>query len=199
MEANWTISEIFQKSWDSIKSNVAFVAGLTLVYTFGVWVMNLIPFAGWIATGPMMAGYIQCLLKIRKSETISYQDFFWGFLDLNRLAQLALLNIIVFMGTMVGTLLLVIPGVWWAIATYLSSTHYILYGGDAIASVKKSIEIIRPHWFKYLGFVLALALLNIVGAICFLVGILVTIPVSIFSSVILLESIQNASRTLTDK
>lgn len=192
---HWTYSEVFQKAWDSFKGNLAFTAGLTLVYVTAAAVLSQIPIAGWLMVAPLLAGYTRCLLQIRKGQEMGYQDFFWGFLDLNRLAQIVLIHLMVSLGTTVGFILFIIPGIWFLVSTFLASTHFVLFGGDAINSIKKSMEIVKQNWFQFLGFLLLIGLLNLVGALCLVIGVLVTIPVTVLAAVIILESTTDVARS----
>lgn len=191
---NWTYSEVFQKAWDCFKGNLPFTAGLTLVYLIAAAVLGPIPVVGWLMLGPLLAGYTRCLLRIRKGEEMGYQDFFWAFLDLNRLAQIILIHVLISIGVTLGMILLVIPGIWFLVSTFLAATHFVLYGGDAINSIKKSMEIVKQNWFRFFGFLLIMGLLNLVGAICLFIGILVTIPVTVLAAVIILESSSDVAR-----
>lgn len=193
--ANWTYSEVFQKAWDSFKGNLPFTAGLTLVYVIGAAVLSRMPILGWLLLSPLLAGYTRCLLRIRKGEEMGYQDFFWGFLDLNRLAQIVLIQVLISIGTTLGFILLIIPGIWFLVSTFLASTHFVLFGGDAINSIKTSMEIVKQNWFRFFGFLCLIGFLNILGAICLFIGVLVTIPVTVLAAVIILESTADVARS----
>lgn len=191
---NWTYSEVLQKAWDCIKGNLPFTAGLTVVYTIACAGLGFVPLVGGVLMAPLLAGYIRCLLKIRKGETMGYPDFFWGFMDLNRLAQIILLNILVTLGVVLGLVMLVIPGIWFMVSSMLASTHIVLFGGDAINSIKKSMALVKQDWFKFFGMLLVIVVFNVVGALCLLVGLFVTIPVTVLASVIILESLSDVAR-----
>jgi hypothetical protein len=49
----------------------------------------------------------------------------------------------------------------------------------AIQSLKKSMEITRGHFLKITGFFVSLLVLNIIGALSFGIGLIVTIPLSV--------------------
>lgn len=55
----------------------------------------------------------------------------------------------------------------------------VIDGSTAVESIKKSWKITKGVFWKLLGLSILLALINIVGAIALLVGLLVTIPLSI--------------------
>ena len=57
----------------------------------------------------------------------------------------------------------------------------ILDDGDIIKSLRTSAHITEGHKWWLLGFAITLVLLNVVGAILLMVGLLVSIPVSMFA------------------
>lgn len=62
------------------------------------------------------------------------------------------------------------------------STQFILFGGmNAWEAMTSSYQVIRHKWWTILGFLLALGLLNIVGAIFLGVGLLITVPVTVLA------------------
>lgn len=182
-------SEVFDSAWKSIKDDLALSAGLTLVFIVAVGVCSKIPILGTLATPLFAAGYMRCLLQIRKKETIGYEDFFWGFLNMNRLLHLVLLNLIISIGGVIGTVLLIIPGVWWFVATALSFQIVVLKDVDCVEAVKSSMALVKGRWWNIAGLVLTSTLLMIAGTLCFLIGALIAIPVAVLAILIAAEKL----------
>ena len=83
----------------------------------------------------------------------------------------------------VGTLLLIVPGVVWSIK-YQYYVHLIVDKGlGPVAALKRSGVITKGYKWTLFLFLLALAGINIVGALVLLVGLLVTVPVSLLAIV----------------
>jgi hypothetical protein len=181
--------EILDTAWKSLRDQLALVAGLTAVYCFSVWVLNLVPFLGYLACAPLGLGYVKCLMQIRKGQVIEYQDFFWGFLNFNRFLHVVLMNVLLVVGYFVGFLLLIIPGIWVVVTTAFSTQYFILKKEDAVESIQKSIEMVKGRWWNVFGFILVLVLINMGGAICLLIGLLVSIPVSTLAMIIAAEKL----------
>ena len=76
-------------------------------------------------------------------------------------------------GVLVGVIALVYISLRFSMVRYA-----ILDGAEIGESLTKSIEITKGHLWHLLGFLLVLGLLNLLGMILLLVGLLVTIPVS---------------------
>ncbi|HVV38932.1 MAG TPA: hypothetical protein VHD31_01245 [Candidatus Paceibacterota bacterium] len=116
-------------------------------------------------------------LKIAKHEHVSYGDIIpplklsWNYILATMLAALI---------TAVGLILLIIPGIYFALR-FSMVRFVILEGGGVMASLEKSGTLTQGIKWKLLGFFVVIALLNILGAILFMVGLLITIPVTMIA------------------
>jgi len=171
-------SEIFEKAWRGMKDNLALAAGLTFVFLVGLWVVSLIPFFGLIVSSPMTFGYIRCLDRLRRGEVFEFADFFWGFTSLNRLIQISILGAIHLLGSLVGFCLLILPGVWWGIATSWASSYFVLKNQDGMESIRASLQITKGRWWSMFGLMLLIGILNLAGVLMLGLGILITMPLT---------------------
>lgn len=78
----------------------------------------------------------------------------------------------------VGILLLIIPGVIFGLMFMFAPYLVIDKGLGPIEAMKQSKLITSGHKWQLLGLCVLLGLINILGAICLLVGLLVTVPVT---------------------
>lgn len=173
-----SINDTFNKSWDAIKNNLPLVAGLTLVYGVGIAAISMIPIVGNFLSTPFTAGYMYCLIKIRRGDSIDYPDVFWAFMDFNRLGQLLLAGVITGFLTVIGFILLVVPGVWFIVASSLTTAFLVLKDTDALTAIRLSKDSVRGNWWKVLLLLIAMGLLVFAGMMCFLIGVLIALPVS---------------------
>lgn len=81
----------------------------------------------------------------------------------------------------IGFVLLIIPGIFALLVFFLAPFVVIDKGIGPIAALKESARLTKGNRFNILVLVLAIALLNIVGALLLLVGLLVTAPVSMLA------------------
>jgi len=96
-----------------------------------------------------------------------------------QLVPYAITGVIVGLIIGIGFVLCIIPGI--IAATFLLFAHFVVLDenvgpGDAIS---RSIDLVKPHWGAVLGFMIVTFLINLVGAILCLVGLLVTWPLTI--------------------
>ena len=116
-------------------------------------------------------------LKIAKGEAVMYSEIIPPF----RLAwEYLLASLLAAFITMLGFILLIIPGIYLSLR-FSMVRFAVLEGAGITGSIKKSGKITDGVKWRLLGFLLIIALLNILGAILFMVGLLVTIPVTMIA------------------
>jgi uncharacterized membrane protein len=189
-------SEIFNEAWNSLKADLALVVGLTAVYGFGIWVLSHIPFVNFLFIAPIAVGYMRCLMQIRKKEVIGFNDFLWAFTDFNRFLHVVILNILVWLGAGFGMLLLIIPGIWFIVATAFSTQIFTLHKPDAVEAIKTSLDVVKGRWWNIAGFVFVLGLINLAGMICLFIGILISWPLTTMATLLATEKLM-ANATMT--
>ncbi len=77
----------------------------------------------------------------------------------------------------VGMLLLIVPGVYFAMRFFFWSTAFVDSGGGIVAAFRKSSELSRGIKIKLFLFTLVSAGLGILGTLALFVGVLVVTPV----------------------
>lgn len=164
-------------------------AGLSVVAMILAVLANLIPAVGSFIGGVINLGFLVCIRKLSKGDEIEFQDLFWGFSSLPRFIQSVLLVLLTTIILVIGFILLLIPGFWASVALSLGYVIFTHQSGeqDAVAALKKSIELIKGRWLWMAGFLSILVLLNIVGFLALGIGLLMTIPISTLSLIYVLE------------
>ena len=81
------------------------------------------------------------------------------------------------LGLFISIILILIITVLFSLANY-----FVVVGGlTAVASIGASFGIVKKAFFPILGFFIVLGLINVVGILCLVVGVLVTMPVTIMA------------------
>ncbi len=141
-------------------------SGSPLVANIGSILINLIQ--------PMfLAGVLLVVNDIMKGNVPEFGRFFegtkfWG--------QLIILSLVMGLLTFVGLVFLIIPGIYLAVGYTFANMFVVFLGYDFWTSMELSRKIITKNWWPFLGFLLVLGLINIVGILACGIGILVTIP-----------------------
>jgi hypothetical protein len=125
----------------------------------------------------LSAGLTVILLKLARGHAARYRELVppgavvWRFFCASFLAALA---------SAAGLLLFIIPGIY--LFMRLSMVRFEAVEGAGITeSLYKSMALTRGRVWHLLGFFLAVIGINILGACFFLIGLLVTIPVTLIA------------------
>jgi hypothetical protein len=141
--------------------------------------LRIIPFVGPVAafaiTSPLFMGNFIVSAKLLQGQPPEFRDFFKGF---QYYVPLLLLSLIAGLFIGIGAILLIIPGIYLAVAYMFASYLVVDRRMDFWPAMELSRLTVNPRWFGYFAFALLLALLNLAGAIALGVGLLVTIPLS---------------------
>ena len=181
--------------WETFKKRALFFVGITVLIGVISWVigavvgaiasdgtstlLGLISFVLNLGLSTLLnMGVIAYALKAHDSpEKVEVIDLwhpqqFWYYLGA---------TVLLFLCVFVGIVLLIIPGI--IVALMLMFTPYIVVDRNfgPIQAIKESKRITDGSKWQLLVFAIALFGLNLLGAIAILVGLLVTIPVSMIA------------------
>ncbi|WMJ72268.1 hypothetical protein RCC89_03680 [Cytophagaceae bacterium ABcell3] len=175
-----TPSDYIKQGWGIFKQNFGGFVGYMVIVLLVNIVLDSIPGIGFLLSailqGPLLAGFYIVSRKIQYNETYTFSDFFNGF---KNFVPLAMVNLIGGLLILIGLVLLVLPGVYLLIA-YLLGTPFVVFGKmDFWPALENSRKLITKQWFSFFAFALLLVLINILGAIAFGIGLLISIPVTL--------------------
>jgi len=149
------------------------VAGLILTALSFVPILGQI--ASYLLTPALTAGLFIGARKLDQEGTLEFNDFFKG---LDYIVQLFLVTFVTGILIAIGIAFLVLPGIWFSVAISLSIPLIIFAGLDFWESVTLSVKLVNKKWFHFFALLLILGILNIVGMLFLVVGLLVTFPVT---------------------
>lgn len=178
--------DIFQDNWRQylgILITVMVVAGFLGIATtttneYGYSVTSpVIALGAVIATIILQIGLIETSLRLVRGEKVEFTDLY-KHITLKKGLLYFVSSFIMLVLTVAGFILLVIPGIFLAIA--LMMTEYVAVDKQfgPIESVFASNKMVWGNWWKMFGLVLVLIVLNILGFFAFIIGLLLTIPLS---------------------
>lgn len=190
--ATFSKRDAFMFGWERFKERPFFLIGLfvftTLISVFtsalidaatgsARFVFNVLDFAIQIV---LNMGLTLIVLRVHDSVETGYMDIFeplhmfWKYLSA---------TILTFIIVFFGLLLFIVPGIVAMIA--LAFTSYLIIDRNLgpIEAITESMRITHGHRWNILLFGLSLLVFNILGALLFGVGLLVTIPVSALATV----------------
>ncbi|OGR30797.1 MAG: hypothetical protein A2139_07270 [Desulfobacca sp. RBG_16_60_12] len=169
----------FTAGWDLFKQYHTGFVGFCLLNLVIQLALNAIPYLGTavsvVVSTPLLMGNFIVSAKLLQGQTPEFRDFFAGF---QFFLPLVLLSLIAGLFIGIGMALLIIPGIYLAVA-YLFAAYLVVDRRlDFWPAMELSRLTVNPQWFGYFAFMLLLALLNLAGALLLGLGLLVTIPVS---------------------
>jgi len=134
----------------------------------------------------MIAGFYLVGNRLSQGEYVDFQNYFDGF---KYWFPVIVINLISGILTVLGIFALILPGIYLGVA-YIFSMLFGIFGGfDFWTSMEMSRKLVTTNWWKFFGFVMILFLLNVVGLLALLVGILITVPVSYLAIYVLFEEL----------
>ena len=146
---------------------------LFLIYT--VVFLAVMPFGGFLFSGPLAAGFFMVAHRIVRGKYVQIDHFFDGFRFFIPLFLLVIVSVIL---VFLGTLVLIIPGIYLSVG-YTFAIFFVIFGkSDFWDAMELSRKLVSREWFAIFGLTLVLGLLNLLGALAFGVGLLFSIPIT---------------------
>lgn len=176
------ISQYIGSGWKTFKKNPGGFVGFTLVaFLINVAIaivsqsVPLEAFISLLISAPLNAGFLIVAFKLLKNRATTFGDFFRGF---NNYLPLFLVSIVSSVVIGIGLLLLLIPGLYLAVAYIFALPLVLEKKMNFWDGMEFSRKLISKNWFSFFGFAFVLVLLNLAGVLLLGVGLLVTIPIS---------------------
>jgi len=126
---------------------------------------------------PVLGGfYLAVFNAIRTNSPVCFRDFFRCFCCRYYCKLLRLSFVLRFLEGLL-LLALILPGIWFRLASVFAIPVHKEYPFLGVCgSIRISIQVINRHFCSFFGFLLLLALVQIVGFLCLIVGLLYTTP-----------------------
>jgi len=212
---NFSISEALYFGWATTKSNLGFFIKLLIIIGPLLFIPNIIArealeintFLGIILH---IAGYVLTILVSIElvKITLIFYDYNKGqlkdlFSEYRLFFKYLLANIIYVLIILGGLLLFIIPGIIWAIKFQFFPHLIVDKKLEPIEALKQSSAITRGIKWQLLAFLLVVVIINVLG-ILFLVGLFITIPITIlamafvYRKLLAQTEITSASQTLSE-
>jgi uncharacterized membrane protein len=157
------------QGWDLVKADLGTFVLMTIVMAV---VNGMVPV---LLQGATTAGFQAACGKSLRRQKPEVGDLFAGFQFFGSTLGA---HIVISILTFIGVLFLVIPGL--VVAAMYSFTFLFIVDKrmDMGTAMRASHAVVKQDYVGYTLFVIALGLLNVLGVLCLLVGVLVTIPVT---------------------
>jgi uncharacterized membrane protein len=149
--------------------------GVGMFFSFGYLIFSLL---SALVSLLIQAAVVRGALDITKGERIDLQTF----LSTENLGQIVLASIILAVGTAIGLILCVIPGLILIFFSQFTYQFIIDKGLPAFDAIKASFNLVNQNLGPVVGLFFASILAFFVGALLCGIGLIVAIPVTIIAT-----------------
>jgi uncharacterized membrane protein len=155
------------EGWAVVRANFGNYMVISLLF----FVLGSVP----LIQGALIAGFHIYTMKKVMGRSAEIGDFFKGF---NFFVPTLVASLLIGIFTFLGTLAFIIPGL--VIAAMYKFTYLFIIDKrmDFWPAMKASHAIVRNDYFGFTMFLILAFLVNVLGFLCFLVGLLVTVPLT---------------------
>jgi uncharacterized membrane protein len=96
-----------------------------------------------------------------------------------------------------GFILLIIPGIYWAVRFSFSPLVVVDTGVGPVAAMKESWAITKGSFWKLFLFWLTVVLINLAGIVAIYIGLLITVPVTTLAMVFVYRELTRKKAALS--
>jgi uncharacterized membrane protein len=180
---DFDIKDALTQGWDTFRKATIYSVSfslliLSLQFLFMYYAEDYIFVFSIFLAGPLFAGFYLVANKISRNEQVIYPDFFKGFRYYLPVVLVWLVGQIL---TVLGIFALILPGIYLMVGYMFAVLISLFSGLDFWESLEFSRKIVHKKWSKFFVFGLVLAVMNLLGAFAFGVGLVITIPVTYYT------------------
>ena len=156
------------EGWDLVKQDMGNYILMSLIF----FLLNGVPFI----QGALIAGFHIFTMKKIMGRRAEFGDLFKGF---NFFIPTLVAALLIGLFTCLGTLACIIPGL--VIAAMYKFTYLFIVDKrmDFWPAMQASHAVVKNDYFGFTMFLLLACLVNVLGFLCCIVGLLVTVPATI--------------------
>lgn len=165
----------FKNNWKKLVLMMFIIFAVSYSYDFVVN-SQILFIAQQIISSFISISFLVVMLNIVDGKDISIKQIFTG-INLKQFVFIILASLVMALFVVVGLILLIVPGIIFAIALSLSAYSILDKNKGIISSLKYSWTITKGYRFKMFILWIIGILLSFIGLITFGVGMLVVIPV----------------------
>lgn len=182
-----TAGRWFGAGWELVKADLGNYLLISLLF----FLLNGVPFI----QGALIAGFHIYTMKKIMRRPADVGDLFKGF---NYFVATLVASLLIGLFTFVGFLLLIIPGL--IVAAMYKFTYLFIVDKrmDFWQAMQASHAVVRRDYFGFVMFMILAFLINVLGFCCFVVGLMVTVPLTFAAITVAYSEIVGFDRRTVD-
>ncbi len=153
--------------WEVVKADLGMYVVAALIF----FVLSGVP----LIQGALIAGFHIYTMKKIAGRRADFADLFKGF---NFFIPTLVASLLIGAFTFLGTLLCIIPGLVVAAALKFTYLFIVDKKMDFWPAMQASHAIVKQDYFGFTMFLVLAFLVNVLGFLCLIVGLLVTVPLT---------------------
>ena len=140
-----------------------------------------------VLCGPLIGSVNFYFLRKIRREPVSIEMAFSAMTS--RFLQLFLGGLVIEVLTSIGFLCLVLPGIYLMVAWLFPLVLIIDKRLDFWPAMELSRRVVSKHWWHFFGFLIVFMLVNLLGVLALIVGVFVTLPITVAATLYAYEDI----------
>jgi len=191
MENQLKATAMFKSGWETFKKNpvqhvLVILVVSTIAQIISMLLVRIDPVFGEMlhfATVGAFTGmfYVSYSILQDRNTKMSPTEIAKSVFDFEMWWKYLFVSIMVFLATMIGLVLLLVPGIILSLGLAFARYLVVDYKMSPVDAIKKSWEITDGYKWNLLILVFLTLLVNIAGSLALLVGLLITVPVTMFA------------------
>jgi uncharacterized membrane protein len=194
MATNFSKKEAIKFGFKTAKENIPFFIGLFVIWILITFISSVIQSAlnankqfvigllfnlfTWVVDSVVSLGIVSIMLKFVDGKKPDFKDLYYT----SKLFNFMLASIIRGFIVLVGFILFIVPGIIFSIKLQFYEYFIVDKKMDAIDSLKASWELTKGVKWNLFLLGLLLALINILGFLCLVVGLIITVPLAMIAN-----------------
>ncbi len=167
-----TLDDVLAVAWARVRGRTVLAGGTAILLC--ATVACVVSVLGMVALGPLWGGLVVVALRLATGRPIALDDFFAG---MRCFVPLAIAGVSIAVCTLLGLIVLVVPGLYVALVTMYVPFLILDRGDDVWSAVHASQRAVHGAFLSHVGLACVVAIIN-VAAVASIVGPLFTLPFS---------------------
>lgn len=183
-----TMGRWLSAGWNLVMADLGTYVLITLLF----FLLSSVP----LIQGALIAGFHIYTIKKLTGRRAELADYFQGF---SFFVPALVASILIGVFTFIGFLCLIIPGLVVAAMYKFTFLFIVDKRMDFWQAMKASHTVVRNDYFGFTMFLIVAFLINVLGFLCLLVGLLVTVPMTFAAITVAYQEIVGFEPTTPDR
>ncbi len=192
---HFSFKDAFIFGWAKTKQHYWFCILTFILITLIINSVDHVPLLRTLVSLMAALSIVSLSLLIVRDHHFTFENLFTPLLSPKRVAKFLIISVLYAIPVILAAVLLFfVPAKWFGLLVIIPSVYlavrlkffpYVVVENEEASLktlIEKSFNLTKGHFWMVFGFLLLVGLLNMVGAALFVVGLIVTIPVSIFAT-----------------